>query len=720
MRKWLAVAVFALAASFLLGSKVHADTPPPGFATGPSYWSSTPSRTLCNTTSRLDFNISVQNMRWVNTTTGEVEYDLRLAWERCDSRTSGAFALYGSDVCPLSGYYGESASGRAYDCLKYVGNPPYHDNYALSCDRGTNGQCVTSVFNAIRVNQDQPTGGVGATHYDTIANQRRTIPNWNTRNNSSGNYAVVNAGDVCAYFKLGNTETYQSNVRCQSVTIRFTWTVPLPVATIRPAIDAASMPADVAIGTPVAPHFRIMNDSGSGTAATTTDYTRRLWLSDDNSGTFGPGDTDIYPAYSPSSNVAVPTSDVDLGTPWTTTANATRYICASLTLSNPNPANTNVISNPAWRCTRVGKYPSFSVNAGDLRTGGAYYGAGANCQMQRPGTINTNALFAQYFGVTSHNYSGVTAATPYHGNVTRGIFSTGSIYNTTSNTPTAGDSRGTSLNFARGAGATPAPGGGQTTALGGQFHGGETEMLAAGTSFNTHCLTNVFRANRYPASTSTVSVAATSTQALPAPVAGTRAITYAVCGDAANRVLTLNAPSGNTLNLTAGQRYVVRVVPGAAAACRANPVTVVLNTNVTYSGVATAETLPQFVLLAGDTVTSRVQIKVAPGVTRLDGIYANASQDQNIESFLTCNDKVAKGVTNQITQNQCNNRLVVNGAVILGGRLSPYRTAGHDTAADTTPAEVFNLRPDVLMSDAFRGGSASLNDISQREVAPRY
>jgi hypothetical protein len=485
--------------------------------------------------------------------------------------------------------------------------------------------------------------------------------------------------------------------------------------TIPRLTPSVSLPASISVGQSVTAGYKISN-TGNGSA--TVNYTREFWLSNFNDGAIHAGDTRLVP--SNSGAVSVPTSDYTFGSYTTTASDASKYICASLVISNPNPGTTVISGNPAHMCVPVSKAPSLAVAAGDVRTGGSY-GMGT-CSMSDPGTsvIGTGAQLSKYFGIRAFNYAGVTSGASRHTYIRDAALSLGEISNVATNSSGPGGVN-SSLHFARDATTPPNQELNEVTEVnGGLFYGisGSAGVFTRAPLPNfpvtTHCLSPLFAAGRYPTATATV-----APPTLPAPTSGTTTLTYTV---AQNGTVTLNAPSGNTLSLTSGQRYIIRIVPLSSSVTTAK---VVLNMNVQYAAgtVSDIANLPQFVLLAGseDTPSFNVSLQVAPGVTRLDGIYAVRGTDNDTATFSTCSTKASERGGVSLTTGDCSSTLIVNGAVVVGGRLNPYRTAGHSAAADRSPAETFNLRADTLLSDYARNAAnPTLRVVSQRELAPRY
>lgn len=490
------------------------------------------------------------------------------------------------------------------------------------------------------------------------------------------------------------------------------------VASVTPL--ASLDPTDgVSIGETVTAAAGLKNDSDFTARVT---YTRQFWkanATDDFSA--ADGDVALHAAVTDTVDITANTT-LDL-TDWTTTAVGTHnYICTALVdvgAVDTADVNTTVTTDTVGPiCSPVGKFPSFAVRAGDMRTGGSY-GVGS-CSRVRPVAIQSDVgKLRKYFGVIAHDYVNIDSSQTHHSFVRDGVVSLGDIENIVTKKDATGNGADTTLHFARGPGPVQAA---NTVLGGGRFYGEFADMPALPAPMKTHCLSPIFDTNRYPQSTQTfVAVGNVTVRNMPAPGAGVKATTYNICGTTADKLLVLNGPSGGDLQLSAGQQYIVRITQNGVG-CNTHPVHVRINKNIRYVGTATAiNKVPQFVLLAGGTSASRVHIQVDNAVTRLDGIYAIRGSSR----FLTCaqraNSPTGRTGSRNIVTTDCSNQLRVNGAIILAGRLEPYRSAGHGSVANTEPAEIFTLRPDIVLGDFARDRTGSqLEDVNRRELAPRF
>jgi hypothetical protein len=477
----------------------------------------------------------------------------------------------------------------------------------------------------------------------------------------------------------------------------------------------------VEIGGTVTATARIQN---SGTATGNLQYNHQIWyevggLTSAADRAFDADDltlqqtgwtnVDVAPGTTPTVNTYTRSTASPPGT--------ASHVCSRMQITRRAGDTSIVTVADVVRCVRIGKGPSMAVTNGDLRVGGSY--GNGDCRVTKPGSIATDpAKLSRFFGVITRGYNGTDPANPHHNYVANGILSPGYIENVVSMKNGVGGGQNTELHFARGPGAADPV---NTVMGGGEFYGSFTDINE--NPFRTHCLTHMFDSTRYPSTQSTVQVASTSTLELPAPNAGITSVTYNICSNGvADKLLSLNGPGGGDLVLGQGQQYVVRVTQSGTN-CNSHPVFVKINNNVRFTGTAPSiDKLPQFVFLADG---PRISVQVDNAVTRLDGIYANRGTDDNASVFLTCaaraQSPTSRTTFRVITTGECSNQLRVNGAVIVGGRIDPYRAAGHQVSGNTDPAEIFNLRGDIVLSDFMRGRTANqLEVINQREVAPRF
>lgn len=134
---------------------------------------------------------------------------------------------------------------------------------------------------------------------------------------------------------------------------------------------------------------------------------------------------------------------------------------------------------------------------------------------------------------------------------------------------------------------------------------------------------------------------------------------------------------------------------------------VTINNSLTYpANFSGSGQLPSLVIIAtGD-------IRIGAAATQLDGIFISRG------TFYTCYPK-----TEPATTGTCNSRLTINGSV-SANRVDLFRTAGADgstPAAQKSPAEVFNLSPEVYIKNALnQTTSAKITTSQVRELPPRF
>jgi len=136
---------------------------------------------------------------------------------------------------------------------------------------------------------------------------------------------------------------------------------------------------------------------------------------------------------------------------------------------------------------------------------------------------------------------------------------------------------------------------------------------------------------------------------------------------------------------------------------------VTISSNIEYAdGPFAIGQIPRLIVLSNGGITVNNRTRTNTPLTRLDGIYA-ATTD-----FQTCE-------TNPVLNN-CESPLDINGAVVVGGRVRPYRTAGGERPDYGSPAESFILRPDTVLSGVAVPGSTDvyIRTTSETEVPPRF
>lgn len=141
---------------------------------------------------------------------------------------------------------------------------------------------------------------------------------------------------------------------------------------------------------------------------------------------------------------------------------------------------------------------------------------------------------------------------------------------------------------------------------------------------------------------------------------------------------------------------------GRQVVVHANNVTI--NNSIAYEdGYANLREIPQVIIIAEG------NISVAPDVERIDAWLIAK------DTLYTCNERQA------LTIDVCNRELVMNGPV-AANEVSLRRTHGSDSEDNRDkPAELFNLRPDALLSAYARAlGRDRAQTVYQVELPPRF
>lgn len=133
--------------------------------------------------------------------------------------------------------------------------------------------------------------------------------------------------------------------------------------------------------------------------------------------------------------------------------------------------------------------------------------------------------------------------------------------------------------------------------------------------------------------------------------------------------------------------------------------------NAIFAEAATPQAVPQLVVIVdGD-------LKIPNNVTRLDGIFIVKG------NFISCEEGTGPSPTNLKLSGPCDKPLTVNGPLIVNGEIFPGRTYGAVAiGAETysTPAETFNLHPNVLVGEYERASTSSvMRTVRERELPPR-
>lgn len=317
------------------------------------------------------------------------------------------------------------------------------------------------------------------------------------------------------------------------------------------------------------------------------------------------------------------------------------------------------------RCITIEKWASMEVQEGDIETGGVFPAQGASaCNPSED---------IRSLGVIGHDHA--VAPTQRGSKAEYGILAAGSIIDFGSNNRLARQTNSAVLDFANVGGL-------------GNFYG-------TGSGLTTNCFADVFGA--YPGD------AASPLNADGASVSATASGQSHYAFSSSNRTLTIN---GGTLS--PGTSRIIRVTDEGGGGN-----TVVINGNIRFSPgpYGRAADVPQFVLL----VDGDIDVKVASSVREVSGLYVTRG------SFFTCEEADLDAWNiNLDSTSKCRDPLVVNGAIIAGGQLLPYRTNADD-ATYAEPAELFRLRGDILISDyAQKLRRGNLDSISEIELPARF
>lgn len=171
--------------------------------------------------------------------------------------------------------------------------------------------------------------------------------------------------------------------------------------------------------------------------------------------------------------------------------------------------------------------------------------------------------------------------------------------------------------------------------------------------------------------------------------------------DASNTGADILATASGTISIGGASRQLPAGYKRVIYAPNATTVNIVTNIVYGEGPYDTPEQLPQLIILTNG------RIVINEGVTRLDGLYAAKGDIQ------TCN------LTPLLSR--CNQPLSIQGAVIAGGRVLPYRTAGAAAPNYGAKAESFHLRPDILLNQLPNPSTPTrIETINQREVPPRF
>ena len=134
-------------------------------------------------------------------------------------------------------------------------------------------------------------------------------------------------------------------------------------------------------------------------------------------------------------------------------------------------------------------------------------------------------------------------------------------------------------------------------------------------------------------------------------------------------------------------------------------VTISGDLNYNSGGVSDAYKLPQLIIVAKN-------INIENSASNVNAwLYAS-------NALNTCSDK---GTNDRLTNNDCNNKLTINGTVITK-YIYLRRTAGSGTTIDASgdPAEVFNYDTNSILWAMSNGNRNNIRTVYQEEISPRF
>lgn len=340
-------------------------------------------------------------------------------------------------------------------------------------------------------------------------------------------------------------------------------------------------------------------------------------------------------------------------------------------------------------CAVVAKHPALQVMNGDVRVGGNFTSGGA-CTLPITGTIdsgvggNSNSILS----VLMHNYGVDSTTRGSYGDYAAtapGLISRFGSGGLTYSNP-SGVVAGKMLLF--GSEGAAASSGNYASGANGFFH------IASGistlsSSTPTYCLPDLASNYNQPAAT---------ILATPLRDAETTNGSRRYVFNGSNQTLNIQATE-----LTASQRTVIWVENNPTQPNAVNTVRIAGDITLPTGNINSVNAVPQFILI----VNGNIDIKINENVASVYGVYSTRG------SIYTCGDFDGRVA---MTDANCTTTLRVNGALIAGQRVLPYRTAGYNNVTDGTYAETFNLHPGVLVSDYVRArsnGSTFVTDYQQ-------
>lgn len=347
-------------------------------------------------------------------------------------------------------------------------------------------------------------------------------------------------------------------------------------------------------------------------------------------------------------------------------------VCAQLVITRRDTLTQ--ITQPSIRCVSIGKRPHLYAANGDVFAGGVLSNVG-NC------TITTSPIISgSQVSVGGSQYSSWG---------TYGVTSLGTSRAFGSNNMRAGQATSTALVFANR----------RVTGPFGLSHGYfyNLNSNASGLPDQTRCLNEPF-STFTPLVVPTAFVSTVDLSSIVGAGGGTVARSYNV--------------GNGTLTVAASQpipRGTKVIIYARGAGANVKIASNIQYENTTYSSI---DQIPQVVVLADQ------DIIVGEAVSRVDGILG-ARRD-----LVTC--ELPSGLS-QPRLGVCDSHLQINGAIVAGGKVRPYRTWGGELSTSRgtdygTPAEDFNLTPGTLLNSLPVPGSQNVNirTTSEVEAPPRF
>ncbi len=152
------------------------------------------------------------------------------------------------------------------------------------------------------------------------------------------------------------------------------------------------------------------------------------------------------------------------------------------------------------------------------------------------------------------------------------------------------------------------------------------------------------------------------------------------------------APAGLTSDISAGANATIAAGKEITLFIDGNAY---ISHNIAYAGSYTSDNVPKFALVV------RGNIYIAPGVTRVDGLYiAQPAANGSGGSLWTCHDNVNKNPDGYWIYDNCKSPMTINGA-IMARQVDLMRINGDIGDNNSNPAEVINYTPAMVIGGSF-------------------